>query len=329
VVALVAAATVLLRLTGLANHTTVALGYLLLLLPIAAFWGLVEATLASFLATLCFNYFFLPPTGTFTIAERENWIALSAFLVVSIAASQIAETVRRRGTRASEQFRTTLLDALAHELKTPLTSLKAAASALREMPAANEQNLELVTIVEEESDRLNRIVSEILQMANAAAGKLRPERRPCAVPDLLREAALDVKRYAGLREVQVEVPASLPLVAADPELALTVLRNLLDNAVKYSSPGKAIRLTAEAQDRSVCIRVMDEGAGIAEEEISRIFERGYRSPVTRASVPGAGLGLAIAHDIVLAHGGKLWAESLRGQGSRFSFTLPVAGVPSA
>jgi len=325
VIAGIAAVTLVLRVTGLVNHTTVALGYLLLVLAVAAFWGLLEATLASLLATLSFNFFFLPPTGTFTIAERENWVALSAFLVVSIAASQFAERVRRRNSAASEQFRATLLDALAHEFKTPLTSLKAAASALRTAPPlAAAASSELLSIVEEETDRLDQLVSEILQMARVDAGKLRLDRRPCAVHEMVKEAVREANRYAGLREIKVELPPNLPRVAADPELTHTILRNLLDNAVKYSSPGKLIRILAEEQDGAICIRVMDEGTGVAEEEISRIFERGYRSPATQDGVAGAGMGLAIARDIVAAHGGKLWAESLPGKGSRFSFTLPVA-----
>ncbi len=322
----IAAVTLLFRLSGSANHTTVALGYLFVVLSIAAFWGLLEATLASILATLCFNFFFLPPTGTFTIAERENWIALSAFLVVSIAASQLAEAVRRRNARASEDFRATLLDALAHEFKTPLTSLKAAASALRATPApAAPASVELLSIVEEETDRLDQLVSEVLQMARVDAGKLRLDRKPCQVRELLENAANETRRYAGLRQIEVRASADLPPVAADPDLAQTILRNLLDNAVKYSSPGKIIRVEAEAIDGSVCIRVRDEGLGIAEDEVSKIFERGYRSPASKDSVPGAGMGLAIARDIVTAHGGKLWAESVVGKGSRFSFTLPVAG----
>lgn len=322
----IAAVTLVFRLVGSANHTTVALGYLFLVLSIAAFWGLLEATLASILATLCFNFFFLPPTGTFTIAERENWVALSVFLVVAIAASQFAEGVRRRNARASEDFRATLLDALAHEFKTPLTSLKAAASALRASPPpAAPASSELLSIVEEETDRLDRLVSEVLQMARVDAGKLRLDRKPCNIRELLETSAGEARRYAGLRQIEVQAHPDLPQVAADPDLAQTVLRNLLDNAVKYSAPGKIIRMEAEAIDRSVCIRVRDEGLGIAEEEMSRIFERGYRSPASKDSVPGAGMGLAIARDIVTAHGGRLWAESVPGKGSRFSFTLPVAG----
>ena len=322
--ALVGALTATLLFTGIANHATVALAYLALILPVAAFWGLVEATAASILATLCFNYFFIPPTGTFTIAERENWIALSAFLVVSIAASQIAERVRRRGLDASAQFKSTLLDALAHELKTPLTSLKAAASALRGSRPAEAAQGELVSIIEEESDRLDRIISEILRMASADAGKLRVERKTWAAEPVLLQLAENARRNMPGRSTRVNVAAHLPDVVADPDLVQTVLRNLLENADKYSPRGRPIVLSAEKLGEHVCISVADEGPGLLDEELPHIFERAYRAPSTRKAAAGSGLGLAIARDIVAAHGGKIWAESVPGAGSKFSFTLPAA-----
>jgi signal transduction histidine kinase len=106
----------------------------------------------------------------------------------------------------------------------------------------------------------------------------------------------------------------------------TVLRHLLDNAVKYSAPGTAIRVEAESEGGQVRITVADRGPGLREEELSRVFEKYYRAVRGRDGVPGAGMGLAIARDIVTAHGGKMWAESLPGEGTRFHFTLPAAGA---
>lgn len=314
----------LLRLTGLANHTTVALGYLLLVLVFATVWGLLEATAASILSTLCFNYFFLPPTGTFTIADPENWIALSAFLVVSIVASQISERARRKGREASAQFKSTLLDALAHELKTPLTSLKASASGLRTRPAADPQQGELLSIIEEETDRMDRLISEILRMARTDAGKLRLDRKNVAVAPFLARALEITKRRLSPRQFLLEAPAQLPEIAADEDLAATVLRCLLENADKYSTPGRPVHVSAEPLGTHVCIRVADQGPGLMENELSNVFERDYRAPSTQKLAAGSGLGLAIARDIVMAHGGKIWAESVPGEGCRFSFTLPQA-----
>ncbi len=453
--------------TGIANATTVALSFLLAVLAIAARWGLLEATLASIGATLSFNYFFLPPVGTFTIADPQNWITLFAFLVVSIVASQLSERARRKtreaiehqqeterlytlsrmilmlggspthvagevtrqihqvfeatsvvlfhresgqifraghqevplsdsqmkeitlqgnvvedtergfaalpvslggkplgslgisgaslsdgarqavanliaialeGARSrevaghaellrqSEEFKSTLLDALAHELKTPLTSLKASVSALLTDPSRlSADQRELLSIVDEETDRLNRLVSEVLQMARIEAGRLRLNRKACSAETLIRAALDDAKRLLEGREIQMRVAPRLPPVNADAELIETVLRHLLDNATKYSPPGKPIGISAEPENRDVRISVTDQGSGLTEQQLSLVFEKYYRGARTRDSVPGIGMGLAIARDIIVAHGGRIWVESSPGQGSRFSFTLPGAG----
>jgi two-component system sensor histidine kinase KdpD len=229
--------------------------------------------------------------------------------------------------RQSEEFKSTLLDALAHELKTPLTSVKAAVSALLSgpsQPSANQR--ELLSIIEEETDRLTRLVTEALQMARIEAGRLKLERHPCSPESLIRDAIEDSKRLLEGREIQVRTEPNLPPVSADAELAGTVLRHLLDNAAKYSPPGTPIRVVAQVEDAQVRITVTDRGPGLSEQELSRVFEKYYRSARTRDAVPGAGMGLAIARDIVQAHGGKMWAESTPGQGARFHFTLPLAEI---
>jgi two-component system sensor histidine kinase KdpD len=458
--------TTLYREFSLTNATTVALSFLLVVLAVAARWGLVEGVVASVAATLCFNYFFLPPVGTWTIADPQNWIALVAFLVVSIVGSQLSERARRKTREAiehqgeterlytlsrmilmlggspahvagevsrlirqvfeascvvlfhresdqifrtgqeevplsdvqlkeltlqgnvvedtekgftalpvtlggkslgslgvlgaslsdgarqavanlvaialegahsrevaghaelvrhSEEFKSTLLDALAHELKTPLTSVKASVSALlTHASGLSADQRELLSIVEEETDRLNRLVTEATQMARIEAGKLRLNRETCSAEALIRGALEDTRRLLEGREVRVGIASGLPPVTADVELIRTVLRHLLDNGAKYSSQGKPIRISAEVEGQQVRISVTDQGPGLSEQELSRVFEKYYRGAGTRELVPGIGMGLAIARDIVVAHGGRIWAESSPGQGSRFSFTLPPA-----
>ncbi len=339
VVLAVAAVTAFYRLTAFANHTTVALTFLLVVLAAATLWGLTEGILASLLGTLCFNYFFLPPVGTWTIADPQNWVALFVFMVVSVVASQLSERTRRMAlesaqareiavqaelVRKNEQFKSTLLDALAHDLKTPLTSVKASATALLEDTASlSGSQRELVCIISEESDRLNRLVTEVLEMARTEAGKLHLNREACAVGILVQGALQESKRVLDGRVVQCQVAPELPAVSADAELIRTVLRTLLDNAAKYSSSGKPISIAAEKDDRGVRISVTDYGPGLSETDLSFVFERYYRGSGTPSEVRGMGLGLAIARDIVRAHGGKIWAESSPGQGSRFSFTLPI------
>ena len=459
------AATFAYRSFGLTNATTVALTFLLIVLAVAATWGLAIAVTTSVVATLTFNYNFLPPVGTWSIADPENWVALFAFLTVSIVASQLSEQARHKAREAqahreeterlytlsrmvmllsgppahiagelprlvrqvfdaesvalfdsasgtvlhsseaalpisdealrnlslrsgvitdpvknffalginlggkplgsigirgaqisdgalhavanlvavalenahsrvlasraeslrhSEEFKATLLDSLAHDLKTPLTSLKASLSAMNSTSSLNESDRELLSISEEETDRLSRLVSEMLQMARAEAGKLRLERRPHDVSGLIAGSIQAAKRALETRDVQLRLSSTLPEVSVDPDLVATVLINLLENAARYSDPGKPIVISASHERGQVTISVKDEGCGVPEEEISTIFDRFYRSTLTRDSTKGTGLGLSIARQIVLAHGGRIWAESSPGKGSRFSFTLPVA-----
>lgn len=332
---------------GLTNATTVALSLLLIVLAVATLWGLVESLVASVVATLFFNYFFLPPIGTWTIADPENWVAMFAFLVVSVVASQLSERARRKArealehqqervrlaevashadmVRQREEFKSTLLDALAHELKTPLTSLKASVSALRANPTTESHNqTELLAIIEEETDRLIRLVSEILHMARLEAGQLRLNREQCVVGGLIAGACEYSRRILNGRSVQVSVPPDLPLVVADAALVQTVLGHLFENAAKYSTPGSPIDVRALEEGSRVQIRITSHGPGLSEEELPRIFDRYYRGPRTEDTVPGMGIGLSIAREIVAAHGGRIWADSRPGNGTSFTLTLPIA-----
>jgi K+-sensing histidine kinase KdpD len=334
---------------GLTNPTTAALSLLLLVLAVAALWGLAEAMITSLVAAACFNFFFLPPIGTWTIADPQNWVALFSFLIVSIVASQLSERARRKTQEAiahqqetarlaevarraemlrqSEEFKSTVLDALAHELKTPLTSLKASVSALRSEAATAAPQGELLAIIEEETDRLNRLISDILQTARLDAGNLRLQRKLLAVPPLIARAVQQSERLVNGRGIAVRVAEGLPLLSADADLLCTVLRHLLDNAAKYSEPGGAIVIDADAIPGQVRIRVTDRGPGLAEDEMERVFERHYRGARTRDAVPGMGIGLAIARDIVTAHGGRIWAASTPAGGTTITFTLPAATEP--
>lgn len=335
---------------GLTNPATAALSLLLVVLAVAALWGLAEAIVTSLVAAACFNFFFLPPIGTWTIADPQNWVALFSFLIVSIVASQLSERARRKTREAvahqqetarlaevarraemlrqSEEFRSTLLDALAHELKTPLTSLKASVSALRsETGAIAAPHAELLAIIEEETDRLNRLISEILQMARLEAGKLRLERAPVAADQMIARAVREAQPLLNGRTLQVQVAPNLPAVSADEDLARTVLRHLLDNAAKYAAPGSPILIRSEAIEGQIRISVTDRGPGLTTDELERIFDRHYRGARTHDAVPGMGIGLAIARDIVSAHGGRIWAESSPGEGTTVAFTLPAAAEP--
>jgi two-component system, OmpR family, sensor histidine kinase KdpD len=446
------------------NATTVALMFLLGVLGISASWGLRQAVFMSVIATLAFNYFFLPPIGTFTISDPQNWVALFAFLVTAVTASELSERARRgahaaierrqelerlyafsqlllssdnpaellnlipryivesfgirsaaislssrsdvyrsgptidglesrdlqliclrgepridavhqlafmplhMGTRVvgcmgvagsalsrqtleaigslvaisveragaveklsraeaareSEQLRSVLLDSVTHEFRSPLTAIKASVTSL--LGSSNhspEETQELLTIINEESDRLNRLIGEAAEMAQLDANKVefRFESAPISGP--VEEALIELKQLLVQHPVEVRIPADLPNAHMDSAHIKEVLVHLIENAAKYSPAGAPIRITAEAKDQTITINIADRGPGIDDFEQSLVFEKFYRGRNQRVQVHGTGMGLAICKAIVEAHGGRLGVTSQLGHGSVFYFSLRV------
>jgi two-component system, OmpR family, sensor histidine kinase KdpD len=236
---------------------------------------------------------------------------------------ELAEATTRRmeAARQNEAMKSMLLDALAHEFKTPLTSIKAAASSiLDEGPPAQK---ELITVIEEETDRLDSLVSETIQMAQIEAGDFHLERRSHQVGDLITAALQKLRILLEDRQVRVETERDLPEVMADAELIGLTIRQLLTNALKYANPESPLIIRAQAAEGVVKISVKDFGPGISPKDQKRIFEKYYRVKDNTDRIPGTGMGLAIARNIIEAHGGKIWVESVLGQGSEFHFTLPM------
>jgi two-component system sensor histidine kinase KdpD len=231
------------------------------------------------------------------------------------------EASRSESARQSEVLKAALLDSLAHDIKTPLTSIKAAVTSLLGNAEANRR--ELLVIIDEEADRLNRLAAEVVAMARIEAGKLHLEKQPVSVLDLV-SSMLGALPADG-RTVTVSVPAGLPLADADPEFAVQALKQLVENALKYSPPDSPVAISAERRGAKIVIGVADRGAGIEENERARIFDKFFRGRRHRFHTNGTGMGLAIAKGIVEAHAGRIWVESEPGQGSVFYFTLPMAG----
>jgi len=447
------------------NHTTVALTFLIGVLIVSANWGLRPAVFMALFAALAFNYDFLPPIGKLTIADPQNWVALFAFLVTAIIASQLAERARREaqsanerrreaerlykfsqqllssdnvvellnaipryiveglavkaaaislpnrpdvyrsspaihdlelhdlqlvcmrgepmtdpekhvafmplrmgvrvvgsmgvsGTflsretleamssliaiaieragaieklgraeaaRESEQLRSALLDSVTHEFRTPLTAIKASATSLLSNPALDTaQRLELLTVINEESDRLNRLVGEAAEMAQLDANQFELQLGAHPIDEAVEAALEKAKPVLGQHPIEVRLPSSLPRVRMDEGRITEVITQLLENAAKYSSPESPIQITGEFGNRMVMTSVADRGPGIDDFEQSLIFEKFYRGRDQRLQVQGTGMGLAIAKAIVEAHGGKIGVTSQPGHGSVFYFTLPVA-----
>jgi two-component system sensor histidine kinase KdpD len=370
--AVVAALTAALKLLGgRVNSTTVALALLLAVLFIAARMESGPALVASTLAMLCFNFFFLPPFGTLHISEPENWVALASFLLTAVVAGQLSTRARRRAEEAeagrleikrlyeelraaferashaealrqSERLKSALLDAVTHDIRTPLTSIKASVTTLLDelrgeiyegqaVALGAESRREMLEVIDEESDRLNRFVEGLIELARIEAGELRLRLRWGAVDEVVAAALSRAEPLTKDHAVSVELEDELPVVRVDPHAVAEVVYTLIDNAAKYSPPETTIRVVAaRAEDEMIRIAVEDEGQGIAPDVRERVFDKFFRA--TRDGdagggghrPAGTGMGLAIARGIVEAHGGRIWVEGREGAtGARVVFMLPI------
>ena len=256
--------------------------------------------------------------GSISETAQNSIANLAAVALERSRAQELAS--RADAARQSQELKSTLLDAIAHEFKTPLTSIKVAVSLLA--ADGNSSGREPLTIVEEETERLDSLITEAIEMARIEAGKLRLERQRHSVAEVLHAAlqkmALALKEHGTC----LEIPEGLPDVLVDQELLGLAIRQLVGNAVKYTQPESPIMIRATAGEGMITIVVADRGPGIPEKDQERIFDRFYRVPETASGVPGSGMGLAIAREIVEAHGGRLWLQSTPGRGSEFYLTLP-------
>jgi two-component system sensor histidine kinase KdpD len=238
-------------------------------------------------------------------------------------ARALEEASYAEAARQSEVLKSALLDSLAHDIKTPLTSIKAAVTSL--LASGNGPDHELLTIINEEADRLNQLAAEVIEMARIEAGKLHLDKRPVTVVELVSNALADLAAALEGRPLTVNVPEGLPLVEADHEFAGQVVKQFLENALKYSEASSPILISAELKGGKIVIGVGDHGPGIEENERARIFDKFFRGRRHRFDTKGTGMGLAIAKGIVEAHGERIWVESEPGQGSVFYFSLAASG----
>jgi len=369
VVVITSATAVLKVFGGHVNPTTVALTLLLIVLFVATAWGSKPAVLASLLGVAYFNFFFLPPYGTFIIAEPENWIAFIAFMITAITAGQLSARARRRAEEAergqreierlyqelqavferashaealrrSEKLKSALLDAVTHDLRTPLTSIKASITTLldelrggsAEEPVValdSESRLEMMEVIDEESDRLNRFIGGLIDLARIEAGELQLRRRWGAVDEIISTALARAEGFTQGHQVEVDIESELPVVRVDERAVSEVIYTLVENAAKYSPGVAKIRISAgRSADGMIRMSVEDQGEGIAVNLRERVFDKFFRATrdgdISTHQPSGTGMGLAIAKGIVEAHDGKIWIESATGgKGTRVVFTLPV------
>jgi two-component system, OmpR family, sensor histidine kinase KdpD len=225
--------------------------------------------------------------------------------------------------REGNGLRTAIVDSVTHELRTPLTSIKASVTALltnsRLQPC---QRKDLLMVINEEADRLNRLVGEAAETAQLNKG-VKLDLKPHAIEEIIDAASKECQTLLRQRSISVQLPKGLPAARVDLKLAKKALMQLLDNATKYSPAGEPITITAELTGNFVKTSVVDRGSGIDDSEQPLIFKKFYRGKDHRNVVQGTGMGLPIASAIIKAHGGWLCVTSKLGRGCIFSFTLPI------
>ncbi|MHB0868751.1 MAG: ATP-binding protein [Chloroflexota bacterium] len=228
--------------------------------------------------------------------------------------------------KEAEQLKDEFVSLVSHELRTPLTSIKGAARTLLRHYATLDEGTrqELLRDVDEESDRLYRLVENLLDFSRAEAGVLRLTTEPVQVEKLAARVVAEVGARASGHRFTLAFPSFLPLAEADPLRLEQVLRNLLDNAVKYSPRGGEVLVSGAVSEGMLTVVVEDHGIGISAQDRKRVFDRFQRASDARVGqTGGVGLGLAICRRLVEAHGGRIWVESEQGRGSTFVFTLPL------
>ena len=329
---------------------------------IARFWGTAPALVAAASGAAAYSYFFLPPEG-FGIEDPEDWIAFVVFTVTAVIAGELASRAERRAAEAqagqqeiqrlyqelqaaferaseaeaarrNEQLKAALLDALTHNLRTPLTAIKAAVTALiRSGPwkpqseLSSEGRHELLQVIDEESDRLNRFI-EGLSTSDRSEPAQPVHLRAVQADDLVRAGLARAETVTRDHRVAVALADDLPRVSVDEASITEVIYILLDNASKYAPAGSTITVRAGRDgDRHVRFTVIDEGPGIPADFRERVFEKFFRIPGRQSHDPrrsGIGLGLPIARRLVEAQAGWIWVDAVDDHGTSISMTLPVA-----
>ena len=235
------------------------------------------------------------------------------------------EPSKIESTRESESLKSVLLDAITHDFRSPLTSIKASVTGLLDdLEFDREQRRKLLTIINEECDRINRLVGEAAEIARLESGEVKLDLASHSVGELLSAALAECKSVTANREICLDVKYQDSRLLVDLSLAKRVLVHLITNANLYSSPGKPIRIATQVRGGFHNISVSDQGPGIDNTEIDHIFEKFYRGKGQRSRVHGTGMGLPIAKAIVESHGGTMRVVSRPGQGSVFTFSLPTA-----
>jgi K+-sensing histidine kinase KdpD len=338
------------------DRASTATDALALVVPVVvAAWigGRVPALVTAAAAAITLEVFFLPPYNTFKLDFLDDAVALVVFTAVALAVGTVVamESDRRmaaerhieqidklyaeqrdlkdqqqqlaaekRALELVDDYRAALLRSVSHDLRTPLVTIRAVTSDLRAGAVYDDTvRDELLDLVSDEAERLDRLVANLLSLSRIEAGSLRPEFQAVPLEELFTSRVRKLNRVLRNAHVQVDVPFTLPLAEADYTLLDQVITNLLDNAARHSPDGRVIRVRARERDGMIEVAVTDQGPGVAPADRERVFEPFLHGEGSTSS----GIGLAICKAIVEAHGGTISVEESNGGGAQFLFTLPV------
>ena len=257
--------------------------------------------------------------------------AIGSLVAIALErAATVERSSRLEASRESERLRSALLDSVTHDLRTPLTAIRAAATTLVSQPdLAEAERSDLAAVLDEESARLDRLIGQAVEMAQLDADAVQIAARPQDVRELIETTVEEMRPVLRDRAVEVEVAEDLPRAPMDRALVHRVLRHLIENAVKYSPPGSPIAVRAARDEYRLLVTVADRGPGIEPGEQPFVFDKFFRGRKQRSQATGTGMGLAIVKAILEAHGGGIELQSGAGVGTRFTFWLPLGlAVPA-
>ncbi len=312
-------------------HAT-ALIYLLGVVLLGLFVERGPILLAALLSAVVWDYFFLPPVFAFRVSHFEDALLLGMYFVVAIILGQLTTRIRAQQESErkaqliaeSERLGKSLLDSMTHEIRTPIAAIKSAAGNLvefQDVPLSSAQTA-MVAEIHEAIERLNRLVGNVLDVTRLDSGHFRPKMSPCDIRDLVQVVVKETSKELGKHPLTIQVDANVPLVAPmDFVLTQQAVMTLLSNAVFHTPPTTAISLRVRRQAEQVVFEVSDQGPGILEEAIPRVFEKFYRAPNARAG--GTGLGLSLVKGFIEAQGGKVDARNAPTGGAVFAIRLPL------
>jgi two-component system sensor histidine kinase KdpD len=277
------------------------------------------------------------PDDFLSLDQRSLMSGFANLAALAIERAVFAEKLAQAETiRNTEKLQTALLNSISHELRTPLASITGVLTSLSESERAEQSSakldsqtsLELIESATRQSQRLNRLVENLLEMTRLEAGALRLNCEPADLKDLINTVSAQAPdRYCD-HEIKTDLPPNLPLIPMDAVLIGQVISNLLDNACKYSSAGGTIGIAVKLEQHHVAVSVKDDGIGIPSQDLERVFDKFYRVHRQNA-VAGTGLGLSICRGIVEAHDGQIWAQNNPQHGVTITFTLPLQTRPAA